>query len=169
MKRRLIVMRHAKSSWEDGVQTDHQRPLNRRGRRDAPAIARRLAEIGWVPHLVISSDSQRTRETFELISEPLSEHNRPAPLDVVFTGSLYLSGLPDIRMQLSQVPDEVDSVLVLGHNPGWEAAVDWLCGASVMMTTANAALLEGAGDCWSDALASPRSWKLHSVLRPKEL
>ena len=168
MKRRLIVMRHAKSSWDNDVQTDHERLLDQRGRRDAPAIARRLFELDWLPKLVISSDAQRTRETFELIRLTLSEIAPATTLDVVFTGALYLAGMPDIRVQLSQVDDEVDSVLVLGHNPGWEAAVSWLSGASIAMTTANAALLEGAGDRWSDAIASPDSWQLLEVLRPKE-
>ena len=60
MQRRLMVMRHAKSSWKSQVPTDHERPLNERGRRDAARVGKRLAELGWVPDFVVSSDSRRT-------------------------------------------------------------------------------------------------------------
>ena len=69
MRRRIIVMRHAKSSWKSGARDDHARPLNKRGRRDAPRIAARLAELGWVPERVISSDSERTRQTWARMEE----------------------------------------------------------------------------------------------------
>jgi len=65
MSKRLIIMRHAKSSWTSGAATDHQRPLNKRGRRDAPRIGARLQHLGWLPDLVIASDSERTRETWQ--------------------------------------------------------------------------------------------------------
>ncbi len=64
MTRRLIVMRHAKSSWKHAGLTDHQRPLNKRGRKDAPRVARALIERGWTPRRVLSSDAARTRETW---------------------------------------------------------------------------------------------------------
>ena len=64
--KRLVVMRHAKSDWSSGASTDHARPLNQRGRREAPITAARLATLGWAPDRVSSSDSQRTREALEL-------------------------------------------------------------------------------------------------------
>ena len=71
MKRRLIVMRHAKSSWKDPGQTDHERPLNGRGRRSAPLVAARLAELGWAPTRVHSSDAARTVETWRGMEETM--------------------------------------------------------------------------------------------------
>jgi phosphohistidine phosphatase len=65
MGKRLIIMRHAKSSWTSGASTDHQRPLNKRGRHAAPRIGARLRDIGWIPDMVIASDSERTRETWQ--------------------------------------------------------------------------------------------------------
>ena len=65
MERRLIVMRHAKSSWKSDAETDHLRPLNKRGRDSAPLVAARLVELGWIPEAVYSSDSLRTRETWD--------------------------------------------------------------------------------------------------------
>ena len=65
MQRRLMLMRHAKSAWTSHVPTDHERPLNERGRRDAARVGKRLAKLGWVPDLVVGSDSRRTEETWE--------------------------------------------------------------------------------------------------------
>ena len=60
-------MRHAKSDWKDSSLTDHQRPLNKRGKRDAPQMAAKLSELGWQPSRVLTSDSQRTMETLDLM------------------------------------------------------------------------------------------------------
>ncbi len=68
MQRRIIVMRHAKSSWKSDAPDDHSRPLNRRGRRDAPRVAQELARRGWVPERVFSSDARRTRQTWEIMA-----------------------------------------------------------------------------------------------------
>ena len=65
MARRLIVMRHAKSSWKNPKLRDHQRPLNKRGRRDAPRVARALRKAGWVPDAVLSSVLTRKFRIFD--------------------------------------------------------------------------------------------------------
>lgn len=163
MERRLVVMRHAKSSWKDESLRDHERPLNKRGRRDAPRIGAELAQLGWVPQRVISSDATRTRQTFELIAEPLGEP------EVRFTGELYLAGPNEVETVLRELPDEVETALVLGHNNGWEEVVAWLSRHPVTMTTANAALLSVEADTWEAALDRMGEWTLHQVLRPKEL
>jgi phosphohistidine phosphatase SixA len=164
MKYRLIVMRHAKSSWKDREKTDHERPLNKRGRRDTPRVADRLGKLGWIPQVVISSDSLRTRETAELL-----ERQWPDGPRVEFTGSLYHGGIDELVEEVSAVPGDVQCVLVLGHNPGWEGAVLWLTGEDVRLTTANAALLERKADSWKEALSERGAWKLRDVLRPKDL
>lgn len=160
--RRLIVMRHAKSSWESGVTNDWERPINDRGRRDAPRIAARLVELGWTPDAVRSSDATRTRHTFE----GMAAYLRPEP-DVVFENGLYLGDLESIRASALDWDASWRTVLVLGHNPGWEDAVTQLVGETVGMTTANAALLEGEGEDWPRALLG--RWRLEQVLRPKEM
>ena len=164
MHRRLIVMRHAKSAWNTDAPTDHARPLNKRGRRDAPRIGQRLAELQWQPQLVLSSDSQRTQETFQLLCEGLGQD-----VPVRFLPSLYAAGTEELADELCIVDHSISSVLALGHNPGWEDAVEWLSGESIRLTTANAALLEGSGSTWSDALSESGDWSLRDVIRPKEL
>lgn len=160
---RLIVMRHAKSSWSGGVASDHRRPLNPRGRSDAPLIAQRLAELGWVADRVLSSDSTRTRETWARMADALPEIEQ-----VVFTRRLYHAGIEAFTEVVSQAPARDRCLLVLGHNPGWEEVVGWLCGQPVRMTTANAVLLRREPAPWCRAL-EPDSWAMIDVLRPREL
>ena len=162
MDRRIIVMRHAKSAWPEGT-PDHERPLNNRGKRDAPRIAQRLAQLGWTPDSVLSSDSARTRETFERMAEEFS-----GSVQAEFLPSFYEGGIRDIRGELCELDPEIATVLLLGHNPGWEAAVEWFCGTYETMKTANAALLEGSGATWREAVDQEGVWKLRSFVRPGE-
>jgi len=157
-------MRHAKSSWKEPGQADHDRPLNKRGRRDAPRIGEALAARDWVPERVLSSTSARTRETWSLVADAFD-----SPPEVELLPSLYLAGRPAFQEAVEGVSPHVACVMVLGHNYGWEEVVEWLCGDEVRMTTANAALLSCEGETWEDALAGAPSWRLHAVLRPKEL
>lgn len=163
MLRRLIVMRHAKSSWDHFDLSDHERPLNSRGLRDAPIIGQRLTKDGWVPQQVISSDSQRTRETWAGVASALTDPPQPT-----FTRRFYLATLDEIAPDIGRVPDELQTLLVLGHNEGWEQAVALLCGSWHPITTANAALLSIEADTWEEAISKRGAWTLHEILRPRE-
>ncbi len=160
MMRRLILMRHAKSSWHDSQLRDHARPLNDRGEHDAPVMGRRLAKLGWVPERVISSDSRRTVQTWEAMAPALGD------LAPSFTPDLYLAGAPVVTRLLEEVPAEVGTVLMLGHNPGFSMTVHWLTGADVDLKTAQAALLETDQDDWSAAAHGKRAWRLVELVTP---
>lgn len=164
MQRRLIVMRHAKSSWDSEATNDHDRPLNERGRRDAPRVAERLVELGWTPQVVLSSDSRRTRETFDGMQRVL-----PAVRSVDFLPTLYHASTEALSEALLAVPDEADTVLALGHNPGWQMAVYWLSGESIEMKTATAALLECEAADWASTTARCGQWRLVATIYPREL
>lgn len=161
MQRRLMLMRHAKSSWQSQVPTDHERPLNERGRRDAARVGKRLAKLGWVPDFVVSSDSRRTEETWERIQKSFPNAR------VRFTRVLYAGGPSELRSEVARLSGDVRTVLVLGHNPGWEEAVTELSGREMRITTANVVLLEGEGATWREALRGP--WSVAGVVRPKQL
>lgn len=162
MIRRLILMRHAKSSWKVAGMADRERPLNRRGRKDAPRMARELLRRKWAPTVVCSSSAQRTRETWEGMAPEL-----PA-VEATFHASLYLASLPAIDDLAADWPDsETGPVLLLGHNPGWEIAASTLGRTQLGMTTANAVLLEGSGSTWSEALRGP--WSVIAHLQPRSL
>jgi phosphohistidine phosphatase len=160
---RLVVMRHAKSSWASEAATDHERPLNARGRDDAPLVADRLVELGWVPDHVLLSDSRRTQETWSRMADRMPGH-----VQHTATRRLYHASIEAFTEVVGAHDDEERCLLVLGHNPGWEEVVQWLCGESVQLTTANAALLRRDPAPWDEALA-PDSWGLVDLLRPKQL
>lgn len=161
MKRRLILMRHAKSAWNTGAHGDHERPLNLRGRRDAPHLGQLIAARGLVPAMVISSDATRTRETWDGLLESMPEDLEPR-----FTDALYLSGLAAIRAEIEAVPDAVPSLLMLGHNPGFSMAAGWLSGQEIELKTAFAAVLEAESATWSETLKLGY-WRLADLLTPQ--
>lgn len=160
---RMILMRHAKSSWEDDV-ADFDRPLNRRGLRDAPRIATELLNRGWCPDMVAHSAALRTTQTWELMASYF-----PEVTQVVSSRSLYHGSPADIRQVAESLPTSCGTSLIIGHNPGWELAVNQLSSQNVRMTTANAALFENVADTWENAFAQPTAWQLIDMLRPKEL
>ncbi len=157
---RLILMRHAKSAWDTPAASDHARPLNERGRKDAPRIATALIGRGWVPERVVSSDAQRTIETWERMAGVFT-----LPPPVTFTRALYHAGLGELQRALEALEEE-DTVMVIGHNPGFEEAIGWLAGEDVVLKTAHAALLTHAGHDWDGATHDLGGWRLQDVLRP---
>jgi phosphohistidine phosphatase SixA len=160
LTRRIILLRHAKAVPHDGNPNDHVRALSGVGRAEAESIGRKLAALGWIPELVSSSDSARTKETLALALP----HWPGARVET--SASLYLTGLSQLRIVARDVPADVSTWLVLGHNPGWEEAVEQLTGQSVELGTANAALLEGTGATVSEAIARGNKLTLVDVLQP---
>lgn len=165
MKCRLILLRHAKSAWDTDAPSDHERPLNKRGRRDAPRIGAKLAELGWVPERVYASDSARTGETWERMRDALLGDGS---VEVKESRKLYHAGIDAIRELVGQGGAKAKTIMVIGHNPGWEEAAEELTGRSIRMTTCNAVLLSTKAASWSKALGAS-DWKVEHVLRPKEL
>ena len=110
--RALYLLRHAKSSWDDPALPDRERPLSRRGRRDAQRIAGHLHGLGLRPALVLCSSAARTQETLELIRPALAE----APVRV--EDQLYGATSEALLERLRAIPEEIGSVLLIGHNPG---------------------------------------------------
>jgi phosphohistidine phosphatase len=110
--KRLYLLRHAKSSWEDADLADHHRPLARRGRRASKAIAGYLREHDIEPELVLCSSARRTRETLERLGPALGSPT------VQIEPELYAAGASVLLERLRGVPDTVGSVMLIGHNPG---------------------------------------------------
>jgi phosphohistidine phosphatase len=108
----LYLLRHAKSSWADASLPDHERPLAPRGLRDAKRIAEHLVEQGIEPELVLCSTAARTRETLELLRPVLRTST------VEFEDELYAAAAGDLLARVRLVPDGVESVMLIGHNPG---------------------------------------------------
>ena len=107
-----MLLRHAKSSWDDPTLADHERPLAPRGRRDAKRIAKHLRKLGYRPELVLCSSALRTRETLDLVRPAISEST------VVVEDELYAASSADLLARIRRVPDVVSSAMLIGHNPG---------------------------------------------------
>jgi phosphohistidine phosphatase len=110
--RQLLLLRHAKSSWDDAATADRDRPLNARGRRCAAVMRQAMRDLGLVPDLILVSTSRRTMETLEAL-EPWDDAPLVEPLD-----SLYLANQMQMIAALHGVAETVRSVLLIGHNPG---------------------------------------------------
>ncbi|MFE2298056.1 SixA phosphatase family protein [Streptomyces sp. NPDC059445] len=152
-RRRLVVLRHAKSAWPDGV-PDHERPLATRGRRDAPAAGRALAEADLLPDLALCSTAVRARETWELAAREWG-----TPPSVLLDGRLYGADVPELLEAVREVPEHVRTLLLIGHNPGLEELVLELAGDGIDDTldrvrwkfpTSAVAVLAWYGGSWGE-------------------
>lgn len=109
----LYFIRHAKSSWDDPALSDHDRPLNKRGRRDGPLMARRLLGFDVAPDAILSSSAKRARQTAAYFKDVLGVEN------AVYLRELYHAWPDTIEAQIRNLPDEWSTALVFGHNPGY--------------------------------------------------
>jgi len=126
MMRQLLLLRHAKSSWDDPKLPDHARPLNARGRQNAVAMRQHLQALGIAPELVLVSSARRTLQTMQALG-PFAATTRVAPLD-----ALYLANVGQLLAALHAVDEAISSVLVIGHNPGLHELALQLAGAHAM-------------------------------------
>jgi phosphohistidine phosphatase len=169
--RTLLLMRHAKSSWDQPGLPDLDRPLAPRGRLAAPLIARHLQTEGLIPDLVLCSPALRVQETWQLMSPVWGGGIASQTLR-----SLYPGAPVHLLETLRQLPDEVGRALLIGHNPGLAAFAAALAAAGPKQAmqrmgakfgTAAVAVLTFEIDHWR-ALA-PGSGRLESFVRPKDL
>ena len=153
--KRLVVLRHAKSDWPVGV-ADRDRPLGRRGQRDAPAAGRWIAEHVGVPDAVWCSPARRTKETWELLAAQLG-----GTPPVEFDERIYEASVSDLVEVLRETAKGSSSVLLVGHNPGVQELVLALAGgqrsevqmlAETKFPTSGVALLDVNGP-WRELAA----------------
>ncbi|MFI0829485.1 SixA phosphatase family protein [Streptomyces roseolus] len=121
--RRVVLFRHAKAEWSDA--DDHERPLADRGRKDAPVAGRWLAGSGIDPELALCSTATRCREAWKLAAAELPQRPRS-----VYDDRIYEASLGELISVLNETSDEIEDLLVVGHNPGLHALADALAGES---------------------------------------
>jgi phosphohistidine phosphatase len=120
-QRTLVLVRHGKSSWDLDVD-DHERPLSARGRRDAEAIGRWLSERSLRPDLVLCSTAFRTKQTWEYAMAGGATAG-----EVQYRREVYHAWVPELLALIREVPDEIHTLLVLGHAPGIPDLVEHVC------------------------------------------
>jgi phosphohistidine phosphatase len=139
----LLILRHAKSSWNGPVRDDHERPLNDRGVRDAPRVGAMLRDHGLIPDVIVSSDAVRARLTAEAVVDAAGYSGQ-----ILLDRQLYLADPADILSVLRDVPENADIVMIVGHNPGLEDLVELLTGEAHDMPTAALARVVLPVDSW---------------------
>jgi len=157
----LFLLRHAKSSWKEADIADFDRPLNERGRRAAPFMGRLLKERGFAPDLIISSPAKRARKTAKLVKAG-GEYEA----EIVFDDRIYEASASTLLYVAGEIDDSIDSVMLVGHNPGMEGAVRVLTGRPEPMPTAAVAVIDLDIDTWKQ-IASGRG-TLHAIFRPRD-
>ncbi|PSC74382.1 phosphoglycerate mutase [Micractinium conductrix] len=167
--RRLVLMRHAESEAAGRVR-DHDREITEAGAETALQVAQQLQEAGWVPQVIVCSTAQRTRQTLDVMQQAMPEL---AQADAHFLGSLYTTAALDgqTRGHLAEIVASEAAAghgccLCLGHNKGWEEAASSFAGQEVRLGNSHAALLEGRGSSWGEALEDGAPWRLVRLLRP---
>ncbi|MFZ2904924.1 MAG: histidine phosphatase family protein [Cyclobacteriaceae bacterium] len=125
--KKLFVIRHAKSSWDNPMQNDFDRPLNKRGERDAPRMAKRLKEKRIVPDLMLTSPANRARTTCETFARILNY----AAEKIKTEKSLYHADEDEILSVVKGVNEKHDEIILFGHNPGITDFVNKLTDARI--------------------------------------
>lgn len=152
----LLLARHAKSDWGDPAVPDHDRPLNARGRRDAPAMAARLRDEGIRLTHIVSSTALRARTTADAYASAFA-------LDVADEPLLYAASARTILEVAAALPDDVETAMLVGHNPGMHHAVAVLTGDFVEFPTCVVAECAVDIDSWAELIeGSGRMLKLRT-------
>jgi phosphohistidine phosphatase len=163
--KRLVLVRHAKSSWTDPDLADHDRPLNARGRDAATVVGRHLRTSGLRPDLVLCSSATRAQQTLERLQF------EDAP--VLVEDQLYGASAYSLLSRVRTVPGEVHTLVVIAHNPGLEELAHLLAehddqlAAAGKFPTAAVADLEFAIDEWAEV--APGGGRLRTLVLPRAL
>jgi phosphohistidine phosphatase len=144
--KKVIILRHSKSSWASAAETDFDRPLNDRGKRDAPMMGKRLLDTKVKPDIILLSTSRRTRQTAELLL-PAADLN---DVKLVEVENLYLASVGSITKILMSLSDQFHTAMVIAHNPG---ITDFVCEMSNArldnMPTSGFAIIEFEAETWN--------------------
>lgn len=120
--KRLYLIRHAKSSWKDQDLTDIERPLNTRGKRDAPCMGKRLKDLKVHPDLIVSSPAKRALKTAKVIAREIGYPKKRIETDE----SIYLAGVSTLLLVIQNIEDSYQQVILFGHNPGFTELAEYL-------------------------------------------
>ena len=123
----LFIVRHAKSSWDHPELDDIDRPLNSRGKRNAPEMGKRLAKRKIKPGILLTSPAKRARATAKTIARELSLTES----SLIRNDLLYHGTIKDILQAISNTDDDIEQMMIFGHNPGFTDLANYLTGADI--------------------------------------
>ncbi len=159
----LLILRHAKSSWKHPECSDHERPLNGRGKKDAPRMGTLIAEQNLIPQAILASTAERTRLTSEAFAKAAGYQG---PIE--FYEQLYGGDAAAYLSVAKSVSDQIQCLMLVGHNPTCEELIEVLADCYDLMPTAALAVIDLPIDTWSDLSVSTKG-TLRELWIPKEL
>jgi phosphohistidine phosphatase len=161
MAKTLLLLRHGKSDWREG-EADFDRRLAKRGRQSAVLMAQFLEEHDLLPDVIVSSPAVRALTTAEIIQEELDD------IELIEDERIYEASLEQLLEVVSGLSDEYATVLLVGHNPGFEELSDALSGRSdSVLKTCSMALLNTDADSWT--ASAEGSFALEEIIHPAEV
>jgi phosphohistidine phosphatase len=159
----LILMRHGKSSWKDKKLVDIDRPLRKRGHKDVQSIGHLLHDKELIPQKILCSPAKRVRQTVEEVSKKWELDGQ-----IEYVDALYMAEPSTILDLVSKLPDDLERVMVIGHNPGLESLLQMLGKEVESLSTAAVAHIVLPIKSWSE-LNKGISGELVQIFRPREL
>lgn len=159
----LLLLRHAKSSWDEAHLEDHDRPLNGRGKKDAKRMGRFIRREDLVPDAVFTSTAKRARSTAKRVLGAAGYDG-----EVVKKRELYMAGPKAMLSAARHAPEGAQHVMLIGHNPGMEELLEALTGRTEALPTCALAQVQLSIDRWQD-LAPGTSGVLTHLWLPREL
>lgn len=160
--KKLVLLRHAKSSWKDSSLADFERPLNERGRKAAKLMGEYMRQQRLGPDLVLCSPAQRAKETAALVLESFG-----IEVELRYDARIYEASVERLIEVISEIEETREETLLIGHNPGMENLLSRLTGVSQQMPTAAMACVMLTSKNWRDA--AEQEGRLEWFVKPKEL
>ena len=143
----IYLVRHAKSSWRDFGIEDKNRPLNKRGENDAPLMGKYLKKINIKPSIIISSPAKRALTTAKIIATEIDYEKKK----IIIDETLYLATSEELFAFVSKFNNDLNSVMIVGHNPGITEFLIQLCNENIEnMPTCSVACIEFPTDNWNN-------------------
>ena len=160
--KKIILIRHAKSSWDNPWLTDHDRPLSDRGLRDDPIMAKRLKKRKIYPDLILCSTATRAVETAKILAKEFEFPEK----EILFEKNLYHASPNKILKYIHLQKDAKDTMIVVGHNPGFNELIEYLGGKLENLPTSGQFGFLVKSDRWSDF--GPKTAEVWFVDYPKK-
>ncbi len=143
----LLLVRHAKSSWDNADLQDFDRPLNKRGFKNAPEMGKRLLKKGLIINLIYSSPALRAITTAELIAKEIGYESSK----IIYKPEIYEAGLSALFNVVKNIDENCQSAMLVGHNPGFTYLCNYLCNAQIdNMPTCSMAYIEFPVEDWKE-------------------
>jgi len=159
--KKLYIIRHAKSSWSDEKLDDFERPLNKRGKENAPMMGARLGERGVMPDIIISSPAKRAKTTAEIIAKEIGYKKK-----ILFDENIYEASVDKLSKILRMIDDKNRTVFLVGHNPSLNELAYKLAGFNENIPTCGIVEIEFKCRKWAEI--APANAKLVMFDYPKK-